>query len=215
MLRPLVVYTLAFALAGTAHAQAKWQKVASHVHVDAVANEFRVEQRWHVTGASRKQLLLATQHLKLSGRYGVYGDRKLLTTSVPEADQNKGSGADAWAHPVFVPESFGSRARTVPTHNGFRASMSEGALGQGHSPVEIHETKDGVTEIVEHGTYSMKSAQTGFAPFDLMYSLGAATVGRVALAAAHKGMGELHNKMFNAAEPLVNWVNDHPEMHSP
>lgn len=211
MFRPLVVGLLSLVSISSASADARWKKVSSQVHVDPISNEFRVEQRWHVTGATKAQLLKATKHLSLSGRYGVYGERKLLTTTVPEAEQNKGRGADAWAHPIFVPSSFGARARTVPTEHGFHASMSEGALGQGHSPVTIHEMKDGTTEIVEHGTYSLKSSKTGFAPFDLMYRLGAATVGRVALVAAHKGMGELHNKMFNAAEPLVNWVNDHPE----
>src|SRR6201999_3286632 len=138
-------------------------------------NEFRVEQRWQVTGADRKQLMDATRHLNLSGRYGVYGERKGIATAVPESQQNHGGVLSAWAHPIFAPSALGSRAQAVPTRQGFRASMSEGAFGRGESPVEIGETKNGVTEIVERGHYSLGAAKTGFAPFDLAYKLGAAT----------------------------------------
>lgn len=207
----LLAAVASLGLAASARAEpARWQKVTSQVHVDTISNEFQVEQRWKVTGANRAQLLEATHHLNLSGRYGVYGDRQGLSTAVPESQQNHGGRLSAWAHPVFVPSALGSRAQAVPTHAGFHASMSGGAFGRGESPVEIGETHNGVTEIVERGHYTLAAAKTGFAPFDLAYKLGAATMARPALAVAHKGMGELHNHMFNAAEPLVNWVNDHP-----
>ncbi|HEX4621533.1 MAG TPA: hypothetical protein VH208_08200, partial [Myxococcaceae bacterium] len=186
-----------------------WSKTHASVEVDPIANEFRVEQRWRVTGTTRERLLAGVPHLTLTGKYGVYGDRTAVTTDVPVDRQNTGQGADGWAHPLFAPSALGARARTRPTAGGFRASMSEGKAGEGGSDVEIgHPSSDGSIEIIERGAYSLGSLRTGAWPLDFIYRLGSATVGRVPLAAAHKAMGELHNHMFNGAEPLVNWVND-------
>ena len=56
----------------------------------------------------------ATHHLTLSGRYGVYGDRQLIRTELPEELQNYGDGVRAWAHPALVPVFLGSSAGTEP-----------------------------------------------------------------------------------------------------
>lgn len=195
-------------LVSLAHAEpARWTRVAHAVDVRILNNDFVVDQEWRVTGATVAQLLAGVPHLTLSGRHGVYGDRELLATDVPELAQNDGDGVSAWAHPVLVPRVLGARASTVPTATGFRASMSGGVLGCGQSEVTI-EAFRGAVRIREHGTYSLARLRTGHRVADLPYRFGAATLGRAPLAAAHKAMGELHNRMFNAAEPLVNMVND-------
>jgi hypothetical protein len=170
-------------------------------------NGFSLEQRWRVTGATRAQLMEARTHLTLSGRYGVYGDRKMVKTAVPVELQNNGTGVSAWARPAPVPVFLGSRASTVPTETGFRASMSGGMLGRGASDVELVSVPGGVL-IVERGFYTLCRLKSSAGVVNLAYNLGAATFGRLPLAAAHKTMGELHNAVFNPAEALVNWAND-------
>jgi len=191
-------------------AAATWKKLSSHVDVDLRKNVFRVEQRWRVHGATRGELMAAVPHLTLSGRYGVYGDGKLLITDTPQAEQNSGRGARAWAHPVFAPSALGAMASTEPTQLGFKATMTGGKLGRGSSEVHITQGEGGAVDIVERGTYTLAELHSRSTLMDTTWAMGAATVGRAPLALAHRAMGELHNTVFNAAEPLVNWTNDHP-----
>src|SRR5258708_1729697 len=88
---------------------ATWKKLSDKVTIDVIQNSFHIDQVWVVKGATRARLLEAAHHLTLSGRYGLYGERDLVRTDVPEELQNYGDGVNAWAHPIFVPTFMGSR----------------------------------------------------------------------------------------------------------
>jgi len=202
-------YMLVLALSTLSCHAATFKQTNERVNVDVIENDFHIEQDWIVRGATRAQLMEAAHHLTLSGRYGVYGDRQLISSDLPPELQNYGDGVSAWAHPVFVPSFMGSRAATEPTPTGFRASMSGGMLGRGASDVTITATAGGVA-VSERGTFSLAQLETGAKIFDVPFNLGAFTFGRIPLVLAHRTMGQLHNKMFKPVEALVNWVNDHP-----
>ena len=205
----VTVAVLVCALASAACGQeASWTRIRHRVDVRLIDNDFVIDQEWLVTGATVAELRMGTPDLTLSGRYGVYGDRELLSTDVPEALQNDGQGANAWAHPVFAPRFLGARASTVPTPTGFHAQMAGGMLGCGASDVTFEAAGPGQVRVTEHGCYSLSKLKSGQALADIPFNIGAATFGRLPLAAAHKTMGELHNRMFNAVEPLVNMIND-------
>ena len=202
------VAVLSIGAAAAVAEPARWTELRETVNVRLIANDFQVEQEWRVTGATRAELMAAVPHLTLSGRHGVYGDREMVKADLPEELQNRGDGVDAWAHPVFVPSMLGSRASTRATPTGFHAQMAGGMLGRGESDIELVVEGPRTVRIVEHGTYSLAQLESGHALPDIAFNLGAFTFGRVPLVLAHKTMGRLHNAMFNAAEPLVNWVND-------
>ena len=209
MSRALTVLAFALSLApALAAPPATSTHLSDKVKIDVFQNAFHVEQDWEVRGATRAELMAAVPHLTLSGRYGVYGDRELVKTDVPEELQNTGEGVSAWAHPILVPSMFGSRASTVPNAEGFVASMSGGMLGRGSSQVTIASTPGGC-HVSERGTWTLAHADSGEKVFDVPFNLGAATFGRIPLVLAHKTMGKLHNTMFQPVQALVNWVNDH------
>jgi hypothetical protein len=207
-MRAFLTGLLLASLATGAHAAATSRKTLHRVDVDVVRNCFHIHQEWEIRGATRARVLAAIRQLRLTGRYGIYGERKLLQTETPVSQQNNGEGVSAWAHPVGTPVFLGSRASTVPIEGGFRASMSGGQLGQGTSDVLVTEVAPGVLRMVERGTWRLSKLNSSSGMVNCLFAVGAATVGRIPLIAAHKAMGELHNRMFNPDEPICHLIND-------
>ena len=184
----------------------------SRTSVDILDQEFRVQQIWRLVCVTKTQVQRAISKLRLSGRYGVYQDSPLMASQTPEWEQNRnGLMVAEKARPAFAPEAFGSTATITPHDDGFVASMSDGPIGTGQSVVRVSETNyengQPIVFLEENGRYSLgvnSQSLTGtMASFFLWLPPG-----RLAQAAAHKMMAELHNHVFNPAQAIANIIRD-------
>jgi len=184
--------------------------LGASVQVDVSKNSFTVRHEWEVE-ATRDALLAARQRLTLSGDAPIIGT-PLVHSSTPVPKQNRGGFivADAF-RPVGAPEALGSTVTVTPNAGGMTCRV-QGPVGHGQSDVFIGatEVKNGrpATRVTEVGQYSLEpgGSEAGLLATAARGMFRYTPMGRVALAMAHKAMGELHNAVFDAGGALAKAV---------